>query len=294
MNPCHEYGAKTLRYLDNALTGPELEAFRSHLNSCSNCREYVEAEEALSRVLHQFRPLYSAPDALRSRVSAATVWHSAENGGFESARKGVLRAFGRLLPGTANRLVAFKTPAVAALGIALCLAIVPSFVRQVRATNYVEAAVAQHRSYLNGMLDTGLRSSSPELVTAWFAGKVPFDFRLPAAQAYPEIKPTYQLTGARLVNYNGNHAALVTYESSNDKISLFIASSKAAVVAGGDEVRFRSLTFHYRTDSGFKVITWSNHGLSYALVYSASGPARSSCLVCHQNMADNKSFSDVQ
>jgi hypothetical protein len=181
-------------------------------------------------------------------------------------------------------------PALAACVVALCLAIIPSIVQQVRAADYVKTAVVQQRSYLNGSLDTGLRSNSPELVTAWFAGKVPFDFRLPAAQAYPENKPTYQLTGARLVNYHGNPAALVTYESPKDKISLFVASSESAVVAGGDEVRFKSLMFHYRTNSGFKVITWSNHVLSYALVYSASGPERTSCLVCHQNLADNESF----
>jgi mycothiol system anti-sigma-R factor len=294
MNPCDEYGAKTLLYLDKALTGPELEEFRSHLNSCSNCREYVEAEEALSHLLHRSRPLYTAPDALRSRVAASTVSHFAVRGGSEQIHRRMFRAFSTLLPGNTNIFPGLKTATTAALVIALCLAFAPKMIRQVRATNYVEAAVAQHRTYLNGALDSGLRSSSPEMVTAWFANKVPFDFRLPAAQVYPENKPTYQLTGARLVNYNGNHAALVTYESSNDKISLFVASSKTAVVAGGEEVHFRSLTFHYRTNSGFKVITWSNHGLSYALVYSASGPARTSCLVCHQNMADNKSFSDPQ
>lgn len=293
MNPCHEYGVKTLLYLDKALTGPEMEEFRSYLDSCSNCREHVEAEAALSHLLHGSRPLYVAPDALRSCVSVEAVSHFAANGGFEPIHQRVFRAFRRLLQGNANRLPRLAPPAVAALVITLCWSIVPSAVRQVRAANYVEAAVTQHRSYLNGTLDTGLRSNSPEQVTAWFAGKVPFDFRLPAAQAYPENRPTYQLTGARLVNYNGNHAALVTYESLNDKISLLVASSEAAVVAGGDEVRFRSLTFHYCTNSGFKVITWSNHGLSYALVYSASGPARTSCLVCHQNMADNKSFSDL-
>jgi hypothetical protein len=41
-------------------------------------------------------------------------------------------------------------------------------------------------------------------------------------------------------------------------------------VAGGDEVHFGDLTFHYRTDDGFKVITWSNHDLLYALVSSVS------------------------
>jgi len=41
-----------------------------------------------------------------------------------------------------------------------------------------------------------------------------------------------------------------------------VTSSKSAVVAGGDEVRFGTLGFHYRTAS---VIAWSNHGLLYAL-----------------------------
>jgi mycothiol system anti-sigma-R factor len=294
MNPCHEYSAKTLLYLDKALTGPELEEFRIHLNSCSNCREYVKAEEALSYLLHRSRPLYSAPDTLRSRVSAVADSHRTANGNFERTHQRVFQEVKRLLSGNTNRLPGFAAPALAALIIGLCLAIVPSVMRQARAADYVEAAVAHHRGYLNGTLEAGLRSTSPDLVTAWFAGKVPFDFRLPTPQAYPENKPTYQLTGARLVKYNGNHAALVTYESANDKISLLVASSKVAVVAGGDEVRFSSLIFHYRTNSGFKVITWSNHGLAYALVYSASEQARSSCLVCHQNMADNRSFSDPQ
>jgi ribose 1,5-bisphosphokinase PhnN len=82
----------------------------------------------------------------------------------------------------------------------------------------------------------------------------------------------------------------VTYEKAGGKISLLVASSKAAPVAGGDEVHFGDLTFHYRTENGFKVITWSNHGLSYALVSSVSGSARDSCLVCHQNMADRQTF----
>jgi hypothetical protein len=61
-------------------------------------------------------------------------------------------------------------------------------------------------------------------------------------------------------------------------------------VAGGDEVRFGDLTFHYHNRESFKVITWRSHGLSYALVSSISGPAQQSCMVCHQNMADRDAF----
>jgi hypothetical protein len=167
---------------------------------------------------------------------------------------------------------------------------VPNVVRQVRAASYVETAVTAHRSYLDGDRALELRSSSPELVTAWVVDKVPFPFQLPKAQSTPNSTGAYRLTGAGLVNYRGNKAALVTYEKEGGKISLLVASSKAAPVAGGDEVRFGDQSFHYRTDSGLKVITWSNHGLSYALVSSVSGSARESCLVCHQNMADHHTF----
>jgi hypothetical protein len=93
-----------------------------------------------------------------------------------------------------------------------------------------------------------------------------------------------------VLSYQGSSAALVIYEKQKERISLLVASSQSAVVAGGEEVRSGALTFHYRTDQGFKVVTWSDHGLSYALVSSVSGSARESCMVCHQSMADHQNF----
>ena len=105
-----------------------------------------------------------------------------------------------------------------------------------------------------------------------------------------EVKP-----GARVVNHKGSIAALVTYDTpKNEKMSLLIASGDSAVVAGGDEIRFGSLTFHYRNDGTLKVITWSNHGLSYALVSTIAGSSREPSLVCHQSMADRDAFKSGQ
>jgi hypothetical protein len=138
---------------------------------------------------------------------------------------------------------------------------------------------------------TGILSSSPEQVTAWFTGKVPFQFRLPVSGRAPNARPFYRLIGASLVAYQGSPAALVVYEArGEEKISLLVASNKSAVVAGGDEIQYGTQTFHYLSKAGFKIITWSNHGLSYALVSSISSSARGSCLVCHQNMPDRDGF----
>jgi anti-sigma factor RsiW len=290
MSLCDEYSVKTLLYLDNGLQGQELDDFRTHLASCANCRAGLEQERALSRLLERSRPLYVAPAVLRARVSAALMQHSAATATQKGFYDRVLHMLEKGLRDPARRVSSVTVLVPALVVIGLFLAFVPNIVRQVRAANYVETATATHRTYLEGNLPLGLRSSSPEVVTAWFANKVPFHFRLPNVQSIPASIPAYRLTGAGLVHYKGAAAAIVTYEKQNEKISLLVASNKAAVVAGGDEVRFGALTFHYRRNNSFNVITWSTHGLSYALVSSVSGPARESCLVCHQTMADHQDF----
>jgi mycothiol system anti-sigma-R factor len=289
MSPCDDYSVKILRYLDNDLRGQELHDFRNHLETCADCRANVEAEHALSHLLHRTRPLYSAPAALRSRVSA-DLQHAESKPTRVDFYQGAVQILQRDLVDPVRRVFSVRVLALAVLLLGFLLAFVPNVIRQARAASYVETAVAAHRSYLDGDRPLELRSRSPELVAAWFADKVPFPFRLPNAQSTPNGTPAYRLTGAGLVNYRGNKAALVAYEKEGGKISLVVASSEAAPVAGGDEVRSGDLTFHYRTDNGFKVITWSNHGLSYALISSVSGSARESCLVCHQNMADRHTF----
>jgi anti-sigma factor RsiW len=287
MNPCDEYRAKTLHYLDDDLQGQELIDFRNHLKVCAECRASLEEEQALSYLLLRSRPLYLAPAELRSRVFAAVMQHSESKRSRAGFYHDTLQMLERELVHPAQRLLSMRVLGFVVLLLAFLFAFVPDVVRHAHAASFVETAVAAHRSYLDGSRPFGLRSSSSELVTTWFTSKVPFNFRLPSAESASNDTLSYRLTGASLVSYRGNPAALVAYEKEKEKISLLVASSDSAPVAGGDEVRFGELTFHYRTDDGFKVITWSNHGLSYALVSSVSGSARESCLVCHKDMSDH-------
>jgi anti-sigma factor (TIGR02949 family) len=70
VSTCHEYRDKILRYLDDDLQAQELNDFRNHLKACADCWASLEAEQALSNLLHRSQPLYPVPVALRSRVSA--------------------------------------------------------------------------------------------------------------------------------------------------------------------------------------------------------------------------------
>jgi anti-sigma factor RsiW len=291
MSRCEERASDILLYLDNALTGQKLEDFRAHLAVCSDCRERLEEELALSSLLREARPLYLAPQALRARVAAAATEQAS---GFspvaDRSRKTRMQNLTRWWRDVTQPAFSWKLLAAMTVVVVLSLVFIPGAVERVRAMDYVKAATEIHRSYLDGALPLQCRSHSPEVVTAWFAGKTPFHFQLPTSQSVPNGKAVYWLTGARLVSYKGSPAALVAYETPTEKISLLVASSKSAIVAGGDEVRSGSLTFHYRSSANYEVSTWTNHGLAYALVSPLTGSTQHSCLVCHQNMADQNRF----
>ena len=290
MKGCDDYSATIQLYLDKELSGQDLEDFRAHLDACKACQTELAAEEKLSALLHRSRPLYSAPDALRARVMQAiesfrpATAHWPFRKRFATVLASPLQAGGR-------SSLSWSALVAAILLVAAGLLLVPGFLRQVSADSYIETALAAHRSFLNGSLPLEIHSGSPSVVTAWFAGKVPFTFRLPSSEEEAEHQQVYRLTGARLVNYKGGHAALVAYQMQQQKISLLVTSTRSAVAAGGEEIPSGGIIFHYRKQAGFNVITWSNHGLTYALVSSLPGAGRQSCLVCHQSMSNGDRFS---
>jgi anti-sigma factor RsiW len=285
------YGATIELYLDKELIGPDLEEFRAHLEACAACRAELEVREELLRLLHRSRPLYSAPDALRTRVMRTTeLLPSSAPYTPPRLRRRILRVLARPLQSAGGGLPRWPILVAAILLVAAGLLPIPSILRQVSANSYIEAAVTAHRSSLNGSLPLEIKSESPSAVTAWFAGKVPFNFRLPEAAEEVGHEQVYRLTGGRLVNYKDGYAALVSYQMQEQTISLLVSSSKSAAAAGGEEVPSGGIIFHYSKQMGFAVITWSTHGLTYALVSSLPGSGRQSCMVCHQNMANSDHF----
>jgi anti-sigma factor (TIGR02949 family) len=289
-----DYGSTIQLYLDKELSGPDLDEFRAHLEVCETCRSELAAGEELSRLLHRSRPLYSAPDALRDRVMRITELSPASAPDTPPRlRNRILKVLARPWQ-TAGRGIPRWPVLVAAILLVVALLPVPGILRQANANSYIDAAVAAHRSSLNGSLPLEIKSESPSVVTAWFAGKVPFNFRLPDAAEQVGHDQVYRLTGGRLVNYKDGYAALVSYQMQQQTISLLVASSKSAVAAGGEPVPSGRIVFHYSKHAGFAVITWSTHGLTYALVSSLPGFGRQSCMVCHENMAGGNHFTARQ
>jgi mycothiol system anti-sigma-R factor len=294
MKPCDDQRANVFLYLDKQLSGRMLEAFLTHLRGCPDCKGQVEEEQALSQLLRRSRPLYTAPEGLRDRVVAAAAQHHRLSRCSPDDRQCLWRIVAaslRHIP----QLPSYWTAIGATIFVlTICLGFVPNIVQRANASAYVDTALASHRGYLNGQLPLEIRSDSAQEVMAWFADKLPFQVRLPNSQPASAGRPAYRLMGARLLNYKDSQIAFIEYEMQSEKISLLVAPTKSAAIAGGDEVRSGSLAFHYRSNGHFKVITWSNHQLSYALVSSLKSSARQSCLVCHQSMTDPSAFAPGQ
>jgi anti-sigma factor (TIGR02949 family) len=295
MSACDEFCAMVPLLLDDELGGSEADRLRQHIACCADCRQFLAQEQALSQLMRRTRPLYRASEGLRARVAGILSSEAYEIvRAPERLRRRILRVLASPVRGFAQPALRWRQLAAVALVTLLALLFVPMTVQRVRANAFVETAAETYHSYLEGNLPMEIHTSSAAEVTAWFAGKVPFHFQLPESQPAASGPQTYRLVGSRLVNFRGKYAALTTYEMKDQKISLLVVSDESARAEGGEEVRSGRLTFHDHTVDGLKVITWSNHGLTYALVSSLPGSARQSCLVCHQNMADHQNFSHIQ
>jgi anti-sigma factor (TIGR02949 family) len=289
MNQCDNYSMAVQLYLDNELMGSAQEFFSTHVNECGHCREQLELEQRLSTLLRRTHPLYSASEQLRARVESVVTHHSA-GGRRSELGKRVVSFLSRPVKYVRRPTMNMRTVAAGFAAIALVIVFAPFTLQRVRAADYVDTAVSAHRNYLEGKLPLEFNSDSAADIAAWFAGKVPFHFQLPASQLGANVDPAFRLTGSRVLPFRGGHAAMVTYHSKGEEISLLVASDKSAAAGGGDALRSNGLTFYFTSKGGFNVVTWTNHGLTYALVSSLHGSAQHSCLVCHQNFANRNEF----
>jgi hypothetical protein len=130
MNSCDD-AVNILRYLDNELSGEELETFRAHLESCRICQVRLEEERTFSRFLHRTRPLYRAPEGLRHQVSQILKHFPGADDGAPRAYEGPLRILQRRLLNRWSHLPSWSVWTPALVAVSLCLIFVPRVVRRV-------------------------------------------------------------------------------------------------------------------------------------------------------------------
>ncbi len=274
MNNCEEICKRLNLYLDNELQGDERAAVETHLQECGSCGAIFERELSFINAIRESGPLHVASPELRARVQETL------NASKRAASKPHFMSRRRL-----------------ALAIAAALVVVlvlPVLIRQaVRRSrqpappsSFALMAAESHLRRTRGQLPLEIETAAPQRISEWFANKVNFSLKLPNYQESSGQEKLYTLEGARLVGYKDDYAAYVAYRMKERPISLVITSDSVARPSGGEEIVARGLTFHFNAIHGLKVITWSDRGLTYALVSDLEERGQQSCIVCHPRSKD--------
>ena len=278
MQACNDIRGRINLYLDNELQGDDRLEFESHLRDCEPCRSITAIERRFLESVRDLKPLHVASADLRARVRQSLTTTTAIESRVHLRTTNFIRA----------RLV------IAAVAATLLLFLLPVIVWRFReraprpqgVSSFALMAADTHLRHSRGQLPLEMTTSVPQEVSDWFTNKVSFRVKIPNYQESSGQEKLYSLEGARLVALRNDYAAYVAYEMKGRPISLVITSDTVVKPSGGEEIKAKGLTFHYNAIQGLKVITWSDRGLSYALVSDLEERGQQSCVVCHQGGKD--------
>jgi anti-sigma factor RsiW len=290
MNLCENIRARLSLYLDEELQGKERHTVEAHLEECDACRVWFDRERRFLEMVRASRPLATAPATLRTRVQECLGEATAGPVASTARRHGLSRLF-RFFDANSGHSVRRRVMAAAVLALLLLpLVWLVTLKRKPMAartpSEFALLAADTHLRHVRGQLPLEITSKAPREISDWFANKVQFSVTLPNYQESSGQDKVYELEGGRLVGYKDDYAAYVAYEMKSRPISLVITSDRLAQPTGGEEIQARGLTFHYDAIRGLKVLTWSDRGLTYALVSDLEERGQQSCVVCHQGTKD--------
>ena len=274
MKNCEDIRRRLNLYLDNELQGDDRAAVETHLHECESCAAVFERELSFINAIRECGPLHVASPALRARVQETLHRPRRE------ATHARVVSRSRLTWGLA----------IAATLLVLVLPIVVWRLmhrsENQTASSFALMAAENHLRRTRGQLPLEVETAAPLVISDWFANKVNFSVKLPNYQESSGQERLYELEGARLVGFKDDYAAYVAYRMKQRPISLVITSDSVVKPSGGEEIVARGLKFHYNAIHGLKVLTWSDRGLTYALVSDLEERGQQSCIVCHQGTKD--------
>jgi mycothiol system anti-sigma-R factor len=294
---CEDARAQLAFYLDEELKGDELAAFEAHIESCEDCGRAYEEERSFFALVRAARPLYVAPPELRSRVERTLSNAPAPYAASPELRKRVEQSIWQAsaspfhLSNTRRALLLTLTAAFVLA--AFWIAAISKDATPPRPSEFAIMAVETHQHFLQGNLPLEVSSASRERISAWFTGKVPFSVELPSQEVSGQER-LYSLKGGRLITFNKHYTAYVAYQMRQQPISLVVTANSVVMPSGGEELVSKGITFHYDFIDGYKVMTWSHTGLTYALVSDLEGFGQESCMVCHEGMKDHDSIESLK
>lgn len=298
MSQCEKIIEQMSFYLDDELHDSEYAEVERHLSACAGCSTVFEQESSVLEQIRNLQPLYHATPELRARIEGDL---SGEITGIDVPQMLRARVQQTLSQLSVPPSRSFSPARVFAMAMVLLTMGLAGYLIAYTQRDpfpptgdFARMAVDTHQRRINGQLPLEIEADSPSEISSWFAGKVSFSLELPNYQEASGQEKLYRLEGARLVAFNNDYAAFVAYRMHHRPITLVATSNAVARPVGGEEIATKGLTFHYQNVNGFKLITWTHRGLTYALVSDLEERGQQSCLVCHAGTKDRDFIEDLK
>ena len=234
-------------YLDGALDTERHREVAEHLSGCLHCTEYVNRGTALRNAVRAQLRSVQTPDDLMDTLRATLASAALPPAPAERASHRT-RA---LLPAAAMLTLL-------AIGALLLLQILD---RQNPSALDVTTELAT--TYVTFAHDTSLLQISGDrsTVRSWLEERVGFPVSIPDV-------PGYELSGGRVVTFDGQAAAMLVYE--NEPAQTYVSILTFSLPAGELSNMDRSGAFWVGTTRKIAVAVWSDGDLAHALVGAAT------------------------
>jgi anti-sigma factor RsiW len=220
---------KIALYVDNELDPAAQQDFSAHLTACGECPAAVSEQMELKKALRVAGARFTAPPELRAAIYSSI--HPAPS--VSPWWKWAMAPLFVLLLGVIGFLLYPKSPA----GDPMISSLVDSHITALASSNPVDVI-----------------SDNTHNVIPWYAGKLPFTFRM------PDKPDPFTLIGGKLVYAEQKPGAQLLYQAGKHKISIFIFQAR-------DQKTTAPVWNH---DVTFAAASWTAGGRACYLVSDAS------------------------
>ncbi len=218
-------------YIDGELSGPDREAYESHLRACETCTRASRLQARFKAAIRGHLPRPTLPIGLRSRIETALA--SAPS----PRRRWPWRAYPR----------SFTVGMAAATAVVLLMS---NMHRTVRSPVLEQAVSTFHHD-----LPLDVLSESCSKVSDWFRGKVDFSLHPAAAQAGTRCQ------GGRLVHVRDHFGAYVVYQvPAGHRLGVMVFPSDNEPLAGSRQRVLRGRRAFFDTQRGVSTVSYRDPG----------------------------------
>lgn len=235
---CQDWQTRVEAYVDAELAPDEMDSFRAHAASCTNCASaalaLVEAKGALRRAGRR----YVASPELRARILSES----------QAAAKSISE---RESPPA--KVLSWPRWVMAAAAILLLASGLFFFSARSQRPGSLAEFADLHVADLASSNPVEVVSTDRHTVKPWFQGRIPFTFDLPDLEGSP-----FTLTGGRVAYFHQEPGAQLIFSYQRHLISAFIFRDTPQLAISESAFSDRSTSFNLQT--------WTRDGLRYVLV----------------------------